>query len=131
MTEDQARAALASERQRLEGVLEGVQEGGDVTEGLAASVEELSVVDQHPADIGTETLDKEVGHALLDQVRSDLDDVDRALRRLDDGTYGLCQACGQPIGDERLEALPAARYCLAHQQAAEAEGLPAAGAGQG
>ena len=53
--------------------------------------------------------------ASLDQVRSDLDDVDAALRRLEEGTYGRCEACGGPIGEERLEALPAARYCLRHQ----------------
>ena len=40
-------------------------------------------------------------------------DVDRALARLDDGTYGLCESCGRPIPFERLEALPHARYCVA------------------
>lgn len=129
MTDDQARQALESERLRLESALEGIREGGDVGEGTGAAVEELSVVDQHPADVATETLDKEVGHALLDQVRSDLDDVDRALARLQEGTYGLCEACGQPIGDDRLEAVPAARYCLLHQEAAEAEGAPVADLG--
>ncbi len=57
--------------------------------------------------------------ALLDQVRSDLDDVDAALRRLEGGTYDRCEACGGPIGEERLGALPAARYCLRHQPFAE------------
>lgn len=45
-----------------------------------------------------------------------LEDVDRALRMLDKGTYGLCEACGQPIPPERLEVNPAARYCLKDQQ---------------
>jgi RNA polymerase-binding transcription factor DksA len=41
------------------------------------------------------------------------------LRRLDDGTYGSCQACGGDIGDERLEAVPATRFCIQHQGDAE------------
>ncbi len=51
----------------------------------------------------------------LDQVRSDLDDVEAALRRLEEGGYGQCEACGRPIGEGRLAALPAARHCLGHQ----------------
>ncbi|MGA3221392.1 MAG: TraR/DksA family transcriptional regulator [Acidimicrobiales bacterium] len=61
----------------------------------------------------------EVDRALLDRARSDLDDVDAALRRLEEASYGQCEACGAPIGDSRLAALPAARYCLRHQQVAE------------
>ena len=61
---------------------------------------------------------------LLDQVRSDLDDVDAALRRLEEGTYGRCEACGQPIGETRLEALPAARYCLRHEHGAGGQAPP-------
>jgi RNA polymerase-binding transcription factor DksA len=52
----------------------------------------------------------------LEQVHSDLDDVDAALGRLNDGTYGRCEACGAPIEDERLAVVPATRYCLHHQQ---------------
>lgn len=125
MTDDQARQALEAERRRLQDVAEGIREGGDVDDGGGAGIAELSVLDQHPADVASETLDKEVDLALLEQVRSDLDDVERALARLEEGSYGLCEACGQPIGDDRLAAMPAARYCVAHQRAAEAEGHPA------
>ena len=58
----------------------------------------------------------------LGQVRRDLDDVEAALRRLEEGAYGQCEACGRPIGEGRLVVLPAARYCLSHQ--------PGAGPGQ-
>jgi len=48
-----------------------------------------------------------------------------AAHRLDRGTYGTCQACGRPIGDERLEALPATRFCVEDQAKAEREpGFP-------
>jgi DnaK suppressor protein len=45
-------------------------------------------------------------------LRDTLQDVEQALERMEAGTYGLCERCGQPIGDERLEALPAARLCM-------------------
>ena len=45
-----------------------------------------------------------------------LEDVDRAFRMLENGTYGICEACEQPIAPERLEANPAARFCLEDQQ---------------
>jgi RNA polymerase-binding transcription factor len=45
--------------------------------------------------------------------------VDRALHRLDDGSYGRCDACREPIDDNRLEAMPAARFCYMHQAQAE------------
>ena len=41
--------------------------------------------------------------------------VNAALARLDDGTYGLCEVCGEPIADERLATVPAARFCVDHQ----------------
>jgi RNA polymerase-binding transcription factor DksA len=58
-------------------------------------------------------------HALLDRARTDLDDVDAALRRLEEGSYGRCESCGAPIGEARLLALPAARYCPQHHQVTE------------
>jgi len=60
----------------------------------------------------------DIGQALLDQVRNDLDDVEVALQRLDEGNYGLCEACRQPIGSGRLAASPAARYCDEHEHVA-------------
>ena len=59
---------------------------------------------------------------LLEQVRSDLDAVDTALRRLDQGGYGRCQACGDVIDDGTLDAAPATALCAAHG--------PAGGAGR-
>ena len=47
-------------------------------------------------------------------VEAELDDVARALDRLDEGTYGTCEVCGVPLGDEVLAAAPAARSCGAH-----------------
>jgi DnaK suppressor protein len=61
-----------------------------------------------PTEASIDTVDK----ASIDAVDSLLDEVERALSRLDDGTYGLCTTCGQPIDDARLAAAPTAQSCL-------------------
>ena len=53
--------------------------------------------------------------ALLDQVNADLGAVDEALRRLDDGTYGMCEACGAPIDPQMLAGNPLQTLCQAHR----------------
>jgi hypothetical protein len=54
----------------------------------------------------------EVG--LLDRLERELEDAARVLRRLDEGTYATCEACGQPIGDDRLAISPVTRRCAEH-----------------
>src|SRR5205085_11014546 len=85
-----------------------------------ASTSEPSHLAQRSPDIAPETFEREKDFSLLEQVEAELAGVDRALRRLDDGTYGLCEACGNAISDDRLEAMPAARFCISHQAEAEA-----------
>jgi len=51
---------------------------------------------------------------LLERAEAELEDVDRALARLEDGSYGICEACGGPIGDERLARVPVTRRCARH-----------------
>jgi len=58
------------------------------------------------------TIDREIDLSLEGNARSAMIRVDRALRKLDDGSYGLCDRCGNPIGDERLEAVPVASLCI-------------------
>ena len=118
-TEQATRARLAEEQQRLEGIrqeLEGVR-GEDQGE----STQELSSYDQHQADVATETFDREKDLSILDSIEGELADIEHALQRLDDGTYGTCEACGKPISDDRLEALPATRFCVDDQVQAERE----------
>lgn len=86
-------------------------------EGLS----ELSGVDQHQADLGTETFNRERDLSILESVEAELSDIERALQRLDEGTYGKCEACGKPIGEERLAAMPATRFCLEDREIAERE----------
>ncbi|MDQ3573852.1 MAG: TraR/DksA C4-type zinc finger protein [Actinomycetota bacterium] len=121
MESDQARGKLDEERVRLEGLREGFLQEGLTSETEQESVAELSSVDQHQADTGTETFDRERDLSILESLEAELADVEHALRRLDEGTYGTCEACGRPVGDARLEAMPATRFCLEDQTAAEHE----------
>jgi hypothetical protein len=51
---------------------------------------------------------------VLDRAEAELEDVERALQRLDDGSYGTCEVCGEAIGDDRLAGSPVTRRCPAH-----------------
>ena len=119
MEADQARDLLAQERERLQGIKTEIDGARD--ESQQDGLEELSSYDQHPADVGTETFEREKDLSILDSVEGELADIEHALQRLDDGTYGTCEACGKPISDDRLEALPATRFCVDDQVQAERE----------
>ena len=120
---DGAKARLEEERSRLVAVRSGLDEENLTEESEQESFSELSSVDQHQADMGTETFEREKDLSILESVESELADVEHALRRLDEGTYGTCEACGRPIDEERLEALPAARLCRDDQAKAEVDGV--------
>lgn len=115
------RERLDQEKERLEALRTNFEEEGLTRESEEDRLGEISHNDQHQADVGTETFNRERDLSILEQVEAELHDVERALKRLDDGTYGTCEACGQAIGDERLEAMPAARFCLTDQAQAERE----------
>ena len=117
MDPEHARERLEEERVRLESVMESFAGEGDETE--SESLGELSDADQHQADVGTETFEREKDLSILERVEAELGDVEHALERISDGTYGRCEACGKPMDEERLEAVPAARLCLADQAMAE------------
>ncbi len=110
--------ALEAERDRLERVRRAV-EGEEGPESQQDALNELSLSDQHPADLGSETFERTKDYGILESVRGELADVEHALRRLEAGTYGTCEACGRPIAPARLEAIPAARFCLEDQARAE------------
>ncbi len=76
-------------------------------------------VKNHPAEDASELFLRERNLAISGGLRQELDDVELALGRIADGRYGLCQVCGQPISPERLEARPAATYCIRHQRERE------------
>ena len=72
-----------------------------------------------PADLGTASQERETAASLSDHARRLLEDIDDALRRIDAGTYGVCIRCGENIGFDRLEAIPAAAMCVTCKQRVE------------
>jgi RNA polymerase-binding transcription factor DksA len=112
------RTLLESERTRLQSILDSLrQETANVTSDGGTFSE--GAVDQHPADMGTETFELEKDLSIQNNVEAELADITWALKRVDEGTYGVCEACGRKIVKARLEVMPAARFCVKDQQRAE------------
>lgn len=111
-------------RQRLEAVRARLQETKGAADRLSAGAQEtarseLSSSDQHPAEQATETMERELDMGVAQRVDRELAEVEAALRRLDAGSYGRCEICAKAIGEERLEVMPSARYCIEDQAKAE------------
>ena len=80
---------------------------------VAQSAEYEATLSQLAAHTDVDScLERELAEAAAARVREALDDIEHALQRLAQGTYGHCEACGVPVPFERLEAIPAARYCV-------------------
>ena len=82
---------------------------------------EQGTLSNHVADDAGMVFESERLATISDDLRDVLAQVDAALGRLDDGTFGTCQRCGQPIGEERLEAFPHVAFCIDCQQQVERE----------
>jgi DnaK suppressor protein len=103
-----ARELLARERRRIERTLAGrsEREGAD----------ELSHLDQHPADVATELFDTELEDGIVEHLRDEREAIERAEKRLEEGTYGLSVESGRPIPDARLELIPWAERTAEEQE---------------
>ena len=106
MDEARARELLARERQRIERSLVDLDPAPD---------EELSHVDQHLADAGSELFETEREAGLATQLRDELAAVERAEQRLAEGKFGLSVESGEPIPDDRLERMPWAERTVEEQ----------------
>ena len=72
-----------------------------------------------PADAGAKTFQREHELALTQNARELLTQIERALARIEDGSYGVCESCGEPIGKARLQAFPRAVLCVSCKQREE------------
>jgi YteA family regulatory protein len=86
--------------------------GNGLDDSQRDEVSELSTIDNHPADMGTEMFDKERYYSLLDNEKSMVHQIDIALNRIDQGVYGKCEMCGKDIDNERLNFSPSAITCI-------------------
>jgi DnaK suppressor protein len=108
---------LQAYRKRLEGELaELTTQRDDLEEATGASMAEASGevgFDEEYADAGSYIFERERDLSLVDNVKDLIQKVEHALARIDDGGYGRCEVCGEPIEAERLDALPYTTLCLA------------------
>jgi len=102
---------LRAERRRLVAQVEQLTRTFEQV--VESSELDMTADDEHDPDGSTIAFERQQVVALLDSARSALAAVDDALERVADGTYGRCGRCGGPIGDERLEAVPGTRMCIA------------------
>lgn len=109
------RKHLVAERERIQKALEEIEaEIGRQDEPGGHS--ELADYDNHPADAGTDTFEKEKNLAVRDNYREILGRMEDALAKMDRGTYGECDRCGRAIAKGRLDAIPYAIYCVECQE---------------
>ncbi|MFY9140920.1 MAG: TraR/DksA C4-type zinc finger protein [Thermacetogeniaceae bacterium] len=101
---------LESEKRDMLDSLSSLEEAEKVG-GLKDSLQELSMYDNHPADIGTETFERSKDIGLKDLAERRLKEIDEALSRINQGDYGICKECGREIPEERLEAVPSTPFC--------------------
>lgn len=105
-----ARATLEAERDRLRAELaQEIESPGPMTYGSQAAA-------------ATQVFEQQRDLALRDRAQQHFAQVEAALARLDDGRFGICLRCGQPIAEERLAALPWAASCISCQQIVDREG---------
>jgi len=102
---------LLQKRQELESIIKAKQEQMMIP--LSESTDELSLYDEHPADIGSEVFEREKDAGLLELYELELEKVRDALERLEAGQYGLCEMCGEQIEPARLERLSHTTLCAA------------------
>jgi DnaK suppressor protein len=105
------RAIMEEERQRVMDAISYLHE--ETPGSLEDETEEIvGNSDNHLGDTATATLDREIDYSLEENSESVLRSIDAALQRIEDGTFGICETCGQPISEERLEAIPYATQCI-------------------
>jgi RNA polymerase-binding protein DksA len=107
---DRFREALVEERQRVEAAIQNLHDENPGT--LAEDAGEETAYDNHLADTATETYDRELDYTLEENSEHVLAEIEAALRRVEEGTYGICANCGKPVAVDRLDALPWATLCI-------------------
>lgn len=107
---EEMRKLIMAERERIIRELGRIEETiNDATQGQEGSNQSYS---NHLADIGTDYMEQEKNFYYASQEGQYLRSLDEALERIDRGEYGVCEMCGDLIGDKRLKAVPSARLCI-------------------
>jgi DnaK suppressor protein len=113
MNTEDIRTRLLTERVRIEELRSAASRL--TVDAQEATERELSSAEQHPAELASETIGLEIDHSVLQHADLELAELEAAVMRVDSGLYGNCEACGNPISELRLEAIPTARFCIEDQ----------------
>ena len=100
---------LVDERARVQEALDYLHE--ENSGSMEDETQEIQS-DNHPGDVATTTLDREIDYTLEENEERVLAAIDAALKRIEDGAFGTCRSCHQEIAIERLEALPYTTQCI-------------------
>jgi RNA polymerase-binding protein DksA len=115
---DHFRTLLEEERGRVQSALKNLSD--EHPGSVEDETDELATAsDNHMGDLASVTVNREIDYSLGENSEQVLADIDAALKRIEDGTYGTCTKCGKQIGEERLEAMPWAALCIDDARAAE------------
>jgi DnaK suppressor protein len=104
---EEFKTLLLAKRQEILGDVSTIEK-----EALQKSRSDLSNMPIHMADVGSDNFEQEFTLELLDSERKVLVEIEDALKRVEEGTYGICEGTGKPIERGRLEAIPWARYSV-------------------
>ena len=112
---DEFRKRLLDERARLQSAVDHIhaEHPGTMEDELG---EIGSGTGNHLGDTASATFDRELDEGLEVGAQQMLVDIDAALGRIEDGTYGVCEVCGKPIGVDRLRVIAWARFCIDDQR---------------
>lgn len=111
------KAMLLEKRVEIVGDVKGMESA------RSASLDDISHMPLHMADVGTDMFEQEFTLGLIESERRLLSEINEALHRIEDKTYGVCMASGKPIGAARLEFKPWAKYCIEVARLREKRGL--------
>ena len=113
----QFREALLAERAKFAGEIRSITREASKSPREASG--DLSAYTMHMADMSSDTYERELSMNLASTEQEVLYHIDDALKRLDDGTFGVCQQCQKPISMSRLKAVPYGPMCIACQRLQE------------
>ena len=109
---------LQDELGRLQKELADIQERSSRAMDVEI-VSEVSGYDDHPADLASETFEREKDQAMVEALEATISRVELAMEKLKLGTYGICDGCGKKITQKRLDAVPYATLCVECQSRTE------------
>jgi RNA polymerase-binding protein DksA len=107
---DRFHALLEEERRRVKAAIDNIH--AEHPGSMSDESGEDAVYDNHLADTATDTYDRELDYTLEENSEHVLSEIEAALKRIEEGSYGQCTNCGRQIPEERLEARPYATLCI-------------------